>query len=235
MLLVENISSGYGQSRVVNEVSINIQPGEIVVIIGPNGCGKSTLLKTIFGLIEPYSGKIILNGEDITGSKPYDLVGKGMGFVPQINNVFPGLTVMENLEIGGYLYKKHDFREIFRIFPVLLEKKKEKAHNLSGGERQMLAMARALMTQPRLLLLDEPSAGLSPKMVEVMMNKINEIVRRDLCSVLLIEQNAKSALGIADRGYIMVMGKKVFEGGPHEILDHKEIGRLYLGRKDAKN
>lgn len=235
MLSIRNISSGYGETRVVNDVSINIQEGEIVVIIGPNGCGKSTLLKTIFGLITPYSGKVILNNEDITGSKPYDLVGKGMSFVPQIENVFPGLTVLENLEMGGYLLKNPDFGIIFDIFPVLGEKKNEKASNLSGGERQMLAMSRALMTRPRLLLLDEPSAGLAPKMVEIMMEKIKEIVRRDLCSALLVEQNARSALGIADRGYIMVMGKNVFEGEPHEILDHKEIGRLFLGRKDVQN
>lgn len=235
MLLVENISSGYGGTRIVNEVSINIQQGEIVVIIGPNGCGKSTLLKTIFGLITPYSGKIVLNGEDITGSRPYDLVGKGMGFVPQNDNVFQGLTVMENLEMGGYLYKNPDFREIFGIFPVLREKKKEKAHTLSGGERQMLAIGRALMTRPKLILLDEPSAGLAPKMVKVMMEKIKEIGKRDLCSVLLVEQNAKSALCIADRGYIMVMGKNVFEGRADEIIGHKDIGRLYLGRKDIQN
>ncbi|HWQ96455.1 MAG TPA: ABC transporter ATP-binding protein [Candidatus Methylomirabilis sp.] len=234
MLLVENISSGYGETRVVNQVSINIQQGEIIVIIGPNGCGKSTLLKTIFGLITPYSGKIILNDEDITGSRPYDLVGKGMGFVPQNDNVFPGLTVMENLEIGGYLYKDPDFEEIFRIFPVLREKKNEYARGLSGGERQMLAMARALMARPKLLLLDEPSAGLAPKMVEVMMEKIKEIGKREQSCILLVEQNAKSALRIADRGYIMVMGKKVFEGRADEIIDHKEIGRLYLGHSEKK-
>jgi ABC-type branched-subunit amino acid transport system ATPase component len=235
LLSIENISSGYGETIVVNDVSINIQESEIVVIIGPNGCGKSTLLKTIFGLIKPYSGKITLNSEEITGSKPYDLVGKGMGFVPQIENVFPGLTIMENLEMGGYLLKNPDFGVIFDIFPVLREKKNEKASNLSGGERQMLALSRALMTGPRILLLDEPSAGLAPKMVGIMMEKIKEIVRRDLCSVLLVEQNARSALSIADRGYIMVMGKKVFEGEPREILDHKEIGRLYLGKKDVQN
>ena len=232
MLSVENISSGYGETMVVHDVSISIDRGEIVVIIGPNGCGKSTLLKTIFGLIKPGSGKILFKGEDITGLKPFELVGKGMGFVPQTENVFPSLSVMENLEMGGYIRKSPDFKEIFEIFPALHEKKKEKASSLSGGERQMLAMARAMMTGPELLLLDEPSAGLAPKMVEVLMGKIKEIGDHD-SSVLIIEQNAKSALRIADRGYIMVMGKNMYEGKSSEILDHKEIGRLYLGKKEV--
>ncbi len=231
MLSVENLVSGYGETTVVHDVSINVEQGEIVVIIGPNGCGKSTLLKTIFGLVRAGSGKIVLNGEDITGAKPFELVKKGMGFVPQTENVFASLSVMENLEMGGYTTRKWDIEEIFSMFPVLQEKKKERASSLSGGERQMLAMARALMTHPKLLLLDEPSAGLAPKMVEVLMEKIRRIKEKD-SSVLLIEQNAKSALRIADRGYIMVMGKKVFEGKSQEILDHKEIGRLYLGKKD---
>ncbi len=233
MLSAENLVSGYGGTIVVHGVSINVAPGEIVVIIGPNGCGKSTLLKTIFGLVRPSSGKIVLNGEDITGAKPFELVRKGMGFVPQTENVFANLSVMENLEMGGYTTEILDFEEIFDMFPVLQEKKKERASSLSGGERQMLAMARAMMTRPKLLLLDELSAGLAPKMVEVLMAKIKEIKEGD-SSVLLIEQNAKSALRIADRGYIMVMGKNVFEGKPHEILDHKDIGRLYLGKKDER-
>jgi ABC-type branched-subunit amino acid transport system ATPase component len=233
LLSVENVVSGYRKTTVVNGVSINVAPGEIVVIIGPNGCGKSTLLKTIFGLVRPGSGKIMFNGEDITGAKPFELVKKGMGFVPQTENVFASLSVMENLEMGGYTTRSPDFEEIFTMFPVLRGKKKEKAMSLSGGERQMLAMARALMTRPKLLMLDEPSAGLAPKMVEVLMEKIKELKVRD-SSVLLIEQNAKSALHIADRGYIMVMGKKMFEGKTDEILDHKEIGRLYLGKKEDK-
>ncbi len=232
MLSVENVFSGYGETPVVQDVSVSVAPGEIVVIIGPNGCGKSTLLKTIFGLIKPSSGKIFFNKEDITGLKPFELVGKGMGFVPQTENVFPSLGVMENLEMGGYTCKSPDFNEIFGIFPLLREKKKEKASSLSGGERQMLAIARALMTEPELLLLDEPSAGLAPKMVEVLMGKIKEI-KDSGSSVLLIEQNAKSALRIADRGYIMVMGKTMYEGKADEILDHKEIGRLYLGKKQV--
>ena len=232
MLSVENVVSGYGETTVVNDVSINVSPGEIVVIIGPNGCGKSTLLKTIFGFVKPVSGNIDFNGEIITGAKPFELVRKGMGFVPQTENVFASLSVMENLEMGGYTFSMPDIEEIFRMFPVLYEKKKERASCLSGGERQMLAMARAMMTRPKLLLLDEPSAGLAPKMVEVLMEKIKELKVRD-SSVLLIEQNAKSALRIADRGYIMVMGKKVFEGKPDEILDQKEIGRLYLGKKSV--
>ncbi len=234
MLSVENVVSGYGGTTVVHGVSISVAPGEIVVIIGPNGCGKTTLLKTIFGLVKPTAGKIFYKGEEITGAKPFELVGKGMGFVPQTENVFTNLSIMENLEMGGYTNKSPDFKEIFDIFPVLQEKKKEKASSLSGGERQMLAMARALMTCPEMLLLDEPSAGLAPKMVEALMEKVKEI-REGESSVLLIEQNAKSALRIADRGYIMVMGKNAFEGKADEILDHKEIGRLYLGKKESKD
>ncbi len=230
MLSVENIFSGYGENIVVQDVGINVAPSEIVVIIGPNGCGKSTLLKTIFGLIKPSSGRVIFNDEDITGLKPFELVGKGMAYVPQTENVFPSLSVMENIEMGGYTLRNPDTREIFEIFPVLREKKKEKASRLSGGERQMLAIARALMTKPALLLLDEPSAGLAPKMMEALMGKVKEI-KDSGSSVLLVEQNAKSALSIAGRGYIMVMGKKVFEGKAENILDHKEIGRLYLGKK----
>lgn len=233
MLSVENVFSGYGETVVVHGVNINVAPGEIVVIIGPNGCGKSTLLKTIFGHIKPNSGRVFFKGEEITGSRPFELVAKGMGFVPQSENVFPSLSVMENLEMGGYTCKCPDFEHIFGIFPVLREKRREKARNLSGGERQMLAMARALMAEPELLLLDEPSAGLAPMIVEVLMGKIKEI--KDCgSSVLLVEQNAKSALSVADRGYIMVMGKKMYEGRASEILDHKEIGRLYLGKKDVQ-
>ncbi|HEY9207075.1 MAG TPA: ABC transporter ATP-binding protein [Candidatus Methanoperedens sp.] len=232
MLSVENVFSGYGETIIVNGVSIRVDQREIVVIIGPNGCGKSTLLKTIFGLIKPASGKIFFNNKDICGSKPFELVGKGMGYVAQTDNVFPSLSVMENLEMGGYICKNPDFRGIFDIFPVLFEKKKVKASSLSGGERQMLAIARALMIRPKMLLLDEPSAGLSPKMVEVLMDKIKEIKERG-SSVLLVEQNAKSALSIADRGYVLVMGKKMYEGRACEMLDHKEIGKLYLGKKEV--
>lgn len=233
MLSVKDIFSGYGETVVVHGVNITVAPGEMAVIIGPNGCGKSTLLKTIFGQIKPNSGRIFFRGEEITGLKPFELVAKGMGFVPQTDNVFPSLSVLENLEMGGYTCKSPDFARIFGIFPVLKEKRIEKARNLSGGERQMLAMARALMTEPDLLLLDEPSAGLAPRMVETLMEKIKEI-KDGGSSVLLVEQNAKSALRIADRGYIMVMGKKMYEGRACEILDHKEIGRLYLGKRDVQ-
>ncbi len=227
MLSVERLSSGYGGAMIVDDVSINILKGEIVAIIGPNGCGKSTLLKTIFGLLKPYSGQLIFNGLNITGFKPFDLVATGIGYVPQTGNVFPALTVFENLELGGYLSNHPDFSEVFPIFPVLGEKKKELAMNLSGGERQMLALGRAMMTKPELLLLDEPSAGLAPKMVEIMMEKIKEIAETE-SSVLLVEQNIKSALRIAHRGYILSMGKKVFEGTAEEILEHKAYKTGFL-------
>ena len=230
MLSVDNVVSGYGKMDIVQDVSIRVDQNEIVVIIGPNGCGKSTLLKTIFGFVKPTEGRVSFCGEDVTGVKPFDRVKKGMAYVPQTDNVFPTLSIMENLEMGGYISDGIDTADIFGIFPVLREKKKEKASSLSGGEKQMLALGRALMTHPKLVLLDEPSAGLAPKMVEVLMNKIQEI-KDGGSSVLLIEQNVKSALRIADRGYILVMGKKVYEGDASEVLDHKEIGRLYLGKK----
>ena len=230
VLFVDNVVSGYGKMDIVQDVSIRVDQNEIVVIIGSNGCGKSTLLKTIFGFVRPTAGCVSFNGEDVTGVKPFDRVKKGMAYVPQTDNVFPTLSIMENLEMGGYITDGIDTADIFDIFPVLREKKKEKASSLSGGEKQMLALGRALMTHPKLVLLDEPSAGLAPKMVEVLMNKIQEI-KDGGSSVLLIEQNVKSALRIADRGYILVMGKKVYEGDASEVLDHKEIGRLYLGKK----
>ncbi|MFQ6055048.1 MAG: ABC transporter ATP-binding protein [Methanosarcinales archaeon] len=230
ILDVEGVVSGYGKMMIVHDVSIKVHETEIVVLIGPNGSGKSTLIKTIFGLLKPTKGKIIFRGMDITGFKPYEIVRKGIGYVPQLDNVFPTLTVNENLEMGGYIYKNIDKREVFKIFPILKEKKDEIARNLSGGERQMLAIARALMTNPKLLLLDEPSAGLAPKLVDRLMEKIMAIRERG-SSILLIEQNAKKALQISDRGYVMAMGKKVFEGTANDILDHKEIGKLYLGKK----
>lgn len=232
MLQVTDLSSGYGKMTIVRGMDLAVERDEIVVIIGPNGSGKSTLMKTIFGLIQPTKGEVLLEGKKISGLSPHRIVRQGINYVPQLDNVFPSLTVMENLEMGAYTLKECDDRvqRVFDIFPLLKDKKDTKAINLSGGERQAVAVARGLMTDPKLLLLDEPTAGLSPALVSHIMAKIQEI-RDNGTSILLVEQNAKKSLAICDRAYVMVMGTKAYEGTGKEILDHERIGRLYLGRE----
>lgn len=232
MLQVSDVSSGYGKMIIVRGIDLVVEKDEIVVIIGPNGSGKSTLMKTIFGLIQPTKGEVLLEGRKISGLSPHRIVRQGINYVPQLDNVFPSLTVIENLEMGAYTLKDCDDRieRVMEIFPILKDKKDTKAINLSGGERQAVAVARGLMTDPKLLLLDEPTAGLSPALVSHIMAKIQEI-RDNGTSVLLVEQNAKKSLAICDRAYVMVMGTKAYEGTGKEILDHERIGRLYLGRE----
>lgn len=234
MLDAKNVSSGYEKMMIVKNVDIHVCDEEIVVIIGPNGSGKSTLMKTLFGILKPVEGEILFNGTDIAGLRPDQIVEKGIGYVPQLDNAFPSLTVQENLEMGAYTVDDSDemLEEVFEIFPDLKSKRDTKALNLSGGQRQMVAVGRALMTDPSLLLLDEPTAGLSPVLVTDILDRIKQI-REKGTSILLVEQNAKNSLEICDRGCVLVMGKKAFEGTGDEILDHKEIGRLYLGRRTA--
>ena len=234
LLKTEEVVSGYGKMMVVQGISIHIDKEEIVVIIGPNGSGKSTFIKTVFGLIRPTKGKILFEDTDITGLRSDKIMRMGVGYVPQLDNIFPVLTVRENLEMGIYSKKDTDLEEAIGetldLFPMLKDRGKDKARNLSGGQRQMLAVARALVAKPKLLLLDEPSSSLAPNLVEKVLERVVEI--RDLgTSILLVEQNARRALQVSNRGYVMVMGKKAYEGTAQEILDHKEIGRLYLGRK----
>jgi len=234
MLDAKNVSSGYEKMMIVKNIDIHVCDEEIVVIIGPNGSGKSTLMKTLFGILKPVEGEILFNGTDIAGMRPDQIVEKGIGYVPQLDNAFPSLTVQENLEMGAYTVDDSDemLEEVFEIFPDLKSKRDTKALNLSGGQRQMVAVGRALMTDPSLLLLDEPTAGLSPVLVTDILDRIKQI-REKGTSILLVEQNAKNSLEICDRGCVLVMGKKAFEGTGDEILDHKEIGRLYLGRRTA--
>jgi len=234
LLKTEEVVSGYGKMTVVQGMSIHIDKEEIVVIIGPNGSGKSTFIKTVFGLIKPTKGRILFEDTDITGLRSDKITRMGVGYVPQLDNIFPALTVRENLEMGVYSKKDTDLEETIGetldLFPLLKDRGKERARNLSGGQRQMLAVARALVAKPKLLLLDEPSSSLAPNLVEKVLERVVKI--RDLgTSILLVEQNAKKALQVSNRGYVMVMGKKAHEGPAQEILDHKEIGRLYLGRK----
>ncbi len=232
MLEVGDIFSGYGDMEVLHGVSISVAEDEIVTIIGPNGAGKSTLLKTIMGYLIPRKGKIILHGEDVTELQPDEKVKRGVGYVAQLNNVFPSLLVKENLEMGGYTENGATVRkkigEAGELFPILKEKRKQRAGTMSGGERQMLAMARALMTDPELLLLDEPSAGLSPKVAQAVFEKIVEIHQRGT-AIVIVEQDAYQSLGISDRGYVLAMGKNEFEDEADKILDNERIREAYLG------
>jgi len=231
VLEVEDVYSGYGETEILHGVSVYVAPGEIATIIGPNGSGKSTLMKTIFGLLMPTRGKVALDNEDITGLRPDRIVRKGMCYVPQSDNVFPSLTVLENLEMGAFI-RDDDYsgsiNDVFARFPVLEERKSQRAGSLSGGEQQMLAMGKALMLNPKVLLLDEPSAGLAPRMVEEILQKIVEIKKSGV-AILMVEQNAKEGLRLSDRGYVLAMGKKRFEDEGLALLNNPDVGRLYLG------
>ncbi len=232
-LEVVNLKSGYGKMEVLHRVSIEVEKGEIVAVLGPNGAGKTTLLNSIFGIATIHEGDIRFQGKSIRGEKPYRIVKMGIGYAPQLNNIFPNLTVLENLQMGAYLRGRDpsihdDIREVFELFPEIARRKNTKAKSLSGGERQMLAVARALMAKPKLLLLDEPTAGLAPKAATTLMNKIEEIREMGL-TVLLVEQNVKKALSIADRGYVLVSGRIVLEA-PAEKLAKENIEKLFFGQ-----
>lgn len=231
ILDVIEVTSGYGKTDIVDNFSLELYKDEILSIIGPNGAGKSTLLKTIFGLITPKKGSIKFQGEDITGISPDQIVRKGMSYVPQLENVFPSLTVQENLEMGAFIKKdinQSKLDEVYALFPLLIKKRKEKVGGLSGGMRQMVAMGRALMLDPKVLLLDEPTASLAPLLVGMIFEKIIEINKNGV-SLVIVEQNAKETLKISHRGYVMAMGRKVFEDKGFAILNNDEIGKLYLG------
>jgi neutral amino acid transport system ATP-binding protein len=230
ILQVERVVSGYTDIDILNGVSIHVEEGEVVSVIGPNGAGKSTLLKTIIGMLKPRSGSILFKGQDIAGMNAHNIVAQGMGFVPQERNTFPSLTVMENLEVGAFLLHEMEdiLNEVYHIFPVLREKKHHMATTLSGGEVKMLAMGRAMMLEPQVLLLDEPTAGLSPKLREVVFEKINDINGTGT-TILMVEQNAKKALSISHRGYVLEMGKNRFEGKGSSLLEDENVLKLYLG------
>jgi len=230
ILQVEGVVSGYTDIDILNGVSIHIEKGEVVSIIGPNGAGKSTLLKTIIGILKPRSGSIFFDGQDIAGMNTHSIVAEGMGFVPQEKNTFPSLTVMENLEMGAFLKDEIGdvLEEVFNIFPVLRDKKHQRATTLSGGEIKMLAMGRAMMPEPQVLLLDEPTAGLSPKLREVVFEEIMDINGTGT-TILMVEQNAKKALSISHRGYVLEMGENRFEGEGSTLLEDENVLKLYLG------
>jgi len=230
-LRVQDVVAGYGEVEILHGVSITVSEAEIVAVIGPNGAGKSTLLKAIFGLISVRSGSVNLAERDVTNMAPNRIVQSGMSYVPQTENVFPSLTINENLEMGAYVRRdglRDRLERVYGLFPDITSRRGERAGRLSGGQRQMLALARALMLDPKVLLLDEPSASLSPKMVDSIFEKIGDI-NRGGTAILLVEQNAKEALSFASRAYVLAMGLNRFEGEAKSMLESEEVGKLYLG------
>lgn len=231
LLAADALIAGYGPVDILHGVSLRVEPGEFVTVIGPNGSGKSTLLKAIFGLVTPRSGKVTFDGHDITGWPAERLPRRGLGYVPQAANVFAALTVAENLEMGAFIRKTGAagrLKEMYELFPDLAEHRRRRAGNLSGGQRQMLALARALMLDPKLLLLDEPSAGLSPAIMETVFSRIKGIQEQGVAAVI-VEQNAREALSISQRAYVLADGGNRLENTAAELLQDPEIVRLYLG------
>ena len=227
----ENMTGGYGGADILHDCTIAVDKGEIAVIVGPNGAGKSTAMKAIFGMLKIHTGRVMLDGTDISGLSPQDRVKAGMGFVPQNNNVFTSLTVQENLEMGAYI-RKDDFsdtmEQVFDLFPILKEKRHQHAGELSGGQRQQVAVGRALMTQPKVLMLDEPTAGVSPIVMDELFDRIIEVARTGI-AILMVEQNARQALNIADKGYVLVQGRNRFTDTGEALLANPEVRKSFLG------
>lgn len=269
VLEVTDLVAGYGDATILHGVSVHLDQGEIVVVIGPNGAGKSTLIKAVAGLIEPSSGRVVLDGQEVSGFPPQTIVGMGMSYVPQVRNTFTSLTVQENLEMGAYVFNygtsgfigslvasaadglreqlfKHPPRRFYsaaripasvirdrmdrvlELFPVLKSRRNVRAGDLSGGQQQMVALARAMMLDPKVLLIDEPSAGLAPNLVDAIFSRI-AVINKQGTSILLVEQNARKALKLASRGYVLEMGRNRFEDRADRVLTNPEIGKLYLG------
>ena len=225
------MTGGYGGADILKGCTIFVESGEIAVIVGPNGAGKSTAMKAMFGMLDLRAGSVLLNGEDITSLPPQHRVQRGMGFVPQTQNVFTSMTVEENLEMGGFI-RGDDFsdtiEEIYNLFPVLREKRAQPAGELSGGQRQQVAVGRALMTQPKVLMLDEPTAGVSPIVMDELFDRIIDVARTDI-AILMVEQNAKQALAIADRGYVLVQGENRYTDSGAALLVNPDVRRAFLG------
>jgi ABC-type branched-subunit amino acid transport system ATPase component len=232
LLQVDRVTAGYGDMQVLTEVSIAVAPREIVSLIGPNGAGKSTVMKAVFGLLSPWSGSIQFDGTEIAGWAPYRIVETGLCYVPQVANVFTELTVEENLEMGAFVLNDAEVPrrkdQVFTLFPRLHERRRQKAGKMSGGERQMVAMGSALMLDPKLILLDEPSAGLAPRVVDQIFESIVEINKQGL-AVLMVEQNAKQSLALSHRGYVLASGENRVDGSGRELLNDPQVARLYLG------
>jgi ABC-type branched-subunit amino acid transport system ATPase component len=233
LLTAQGLTAGYSRLDILHDVSLEVGSGEIVSVIGPNGAGKSTAFKTIVGFLHPRQGRVVFNGEDITGLRPDLVLRRGLAYVPQGRIVFPQMTVLENLEMGAYIERDarrvaRTLEQVYTLFPVLPERQKQAAGSMSGGEQQMVAIARALMTAPRLILLDEPSLGLAPKFVTLIFEKLTEMKAAGY-TLMLVEQNAARALAVADRAYVLELGRNRFEGTGPGLLADPEVKRLYLG------
>jgi branched-chain amino acid transport system ATP-binding protein len=231
LLRVSELDAGYGDLQILERVDMNVEGGEYVTIVGPNGAGKSTVMKSIFGLTNLMGGSIEFDGDDITGTNPDEVIHLGLGYVPQSDNIFPSLSVMENLEMGAYILDEvpqDRIDEVFERFPILEERQAQKAGSMSGGQRQMLAMGRALMLDPDLLMLDEPSAGLAPDLVDDMFDRIDSINEAGT-AVLMVEQNAKEALRRCDRGYVLVQGKNRYMDSGEALLADEQVRQDFLG------
>jgi branched-chain amino acid transport system ATP-binding protein len=230
-LIGEGMTGGYGNVDILHDCTIAVDKGEIAVIVGPNGAGKSTAMKAVFGMLKIHTGRVVLDGEDITNLTPQDRVAKGMAFVPQTNNVFPSMSVEQNLEMGAFLRRDDintTMEQVYDLFPILKQKRKQNAGELSGGQRQQVAVGRALMTQPKLLMLDEPTAGVSPIVMDELFDLIIDIARTGL-SILMVEQNARQALNIADKGYVLVQGRNRFTDTGQVLMNDPEVRKSFLG------
>lgn len=231
LLTIDTLTGGYGDADILRDLSMRVDDGEVVVIIGPNGAGKSTAMKSVFGLLNIRNGSVVFDGQNITHKRPDQITALGVSYVPQVDNVFPSMTVEENFEMGAFL-RKDDFSDqmakIYDLFPPLKERRRALAGNLSGGLRQMVAMGRALMLDPKLILLDEPTAGLSPKFMDQIFDIVRDLNKIGV-AVLMVEQNAKQALAIADRGYVLATGQNRFEDTGEALLNNREMAELFLG------
>ncbi len=225
------MTGGYGGADILHDCTIGVDKGEIAVVVGPNGAGKSTAMKAVFGMLHLSQGQVSIDGEDITHLKPQERVLKGMGFVPQTNNVFPSLSVEENLEMGAFIRTSDiadTMTQIFDLFPVLKEKRRQAAGELSGGQRQQVAVGRALMTKPKVLMLDEPTAGVSPIVMDELFDRIIEVARTGI-AILMVEQNAKQALNIADKGFVLVQGRNRYTDTGQALLADQDVRKAFLG------
>jgi len=230
-LIGENMTGGYGGADILHGCTIGVEKGEIAVVVGPNGAGKSTAMKAIFGMLRLKEGRVLIGGEDITHLKPEERVIKGMGFVPQTSNIFTSMTVEENLEMGAFIRRDDisaTMEQVFALFPVLKEKRRQPAGELSGGQRQQVAVGRALMTQPKVLMLDEPTAGVSPIVMDELFDRIIEVARTGI-AILMVEQNAKQALHIADKGYVLVQGENRYTDTGAALMANPEVRQAFLG------
>jgi branched-chain amino acid transport system ATP-binding protein len=230
-LIGEAMTGGYGATDILHDCTIAVEKGQIAVIVGPNGAGKSTAMKAVFGMLNLRGGSVRLNGEDITKLSPQDRVARGMAFVPQTHNIFTSMTVEENLEMGAFLRRddiKATLEQVYHLFPILKTKRHQPAGELSGGQRQQVAVGRALMTQPQVLMLDEPTAGVSPIVMDELFDRIIEVARSGI-SILMVEQNARQALNIADKGYVLVQGANRYTDTGAALLADPDVRRSFLG------